>query len=192
MLLLSRVPMYIFQFSAVISLAAALGVKTTMASEDFKNTQTITSQAENSPPVDKKKDSRRRSECGVPPSLWTLNLCDTHKFCYPVPEEVNLWQPQHKRARGTKRLLIKNIQTQQKVELTWKASEETIGWPLETMPIDSENGYLIQLKKRRIYFEREIYLYQVPEHLTTSVEKMAWMTQQGCTWQVEMLKKEQE
>lgn len=193
MLLLSHFFGLNFQCSVFILLIVSLNIEVTMASENLEHTQMLVSQAEPSPPVQaKKKDPRRRSECGVAPSIWTLNLCETHKFCYLNPEQVKFWQPKHKRARGTKRLLLKNTQTQQKIELTWTASEETLDWPIDTMPVESGAGYLILLKKRRIYFEREIFLYQVPNHLETATEKMNWMTQQGCVWQVEMLKKEVE
>jgi hypothetical protein len=185
---LSHLSSFSFQFSVFILLAVGLNIKTTMAFEDFENTPIFFYQQETAPPA-KKKDKRRRSECGVSPSLWTLNLCETHKFCYLAQKQVKLWEPQHKRSRRTKRLLIKNTRTQQRVELTWRASQETIDWPIEQMPIESGTAYLIQLKKRRVYFEREIYLYQVPNYLKTTRQRVDWMTQQGCAWQVEMVRK---
>lgn len=175
-----------FHFSFFILLAVGLSVEMIMASPYSENSQTVLSQKKAEELPTKTKDVRRRSECGVSPSIWTLNLCETHKFCYLASQKLQLWEPKHKRARGSKRLLIKNIQTQKKIELTWRASQETIAWPIEKMPIESGAAYLIQLKKRRVYFEREIYLYQVPNHLETAVEKMDWMTQQGCAWQVKM------
>ena len=185
MFLLSHFSFFTYHF--LLSMLLVVGLNTSMASEYFENSETAFFQEG---PPDKKKDQRRRGDCEDSPSLWTLNLCETHKFCYLAPETVNLWPPKH--PRGTKRLVIKNTQTQQRIELTWRSSKETMEWPIESLPIESGTAYLIQLKKRRIYFEREIYLYQVPNYLTTTLEQVDWMKEQGCAWQVEMFRQLQE
>jgi hypothetical protein len=62
-----------------VFLAPGLSINTSTASENIDNTTGVFSQQTS--PMTKKKDPRRRGGCAISPHLWALNLfCDSHKF----------------------------------------------------------------------------------------------------------------
>ena len=126
-----------------------------------------------------------RGECGTSPNVWTLNICQSYKFCYAAPDEVSLWL--EKRPRGTAKVLVENSNTSDSIRLSWRKSDTTLDWQEKLVPIYSGASYRIKIWQRKFRFEKEISLYQIPPELKTITAKAKWMKHNGCQSQAEML-----
>ena len=126
-----------------------------------------------------------RGECGTPPNVWALNICQSNKFCYAAPNEVSLWL--EKRHQGTAKILVENLNSSDSINLSWKKSDTTWDWPEKWVPINSCASYRIKIWKRKFTFEKEISLHQIPPELKTITAKAKWMKHNGCQSQAEML-----
>jgi len=136
--------------------------------------------------IGKRKDSRRREVCKESPSIWTVNICQPHSFCY-VTEQIDLWLPKNKRSgQMNDRVVIQNTVSQLVVIEPWPASKDTLVWPLDKMPIQSGVTYSISVKKGPDYPPKEIVLHQLPADLSVE-EQIVEMRQKGCTQQAEQL-----
>ncbi len=170
-----------------ISILLALGfcINTTTASENLDNA--IASQKSQPIVVARKRDSRQRSgECGIPPNVWALNICETYKFCYSAQDKVSLWLK--KRPAGAVRVRVENTKTADSIELRWKTSAKTWFWPVERLPIQSDVTYWIEIKTRNPYLSKAIILQQMPV-LKTTADKAVWMENNGCASQAYMIRK---
>jgi len=166
-----------------LSLVLGLSINTSIASDSLENLSPVDSHGKFL--IAKGKDERQRGECGTPPNVWTLNICQSNKFCYAAPDKVSLWL--EKRPKGTVRVLVKNMDTSDSIELSWKTSDATtLDWP-KKVPISSGAIYNIKIWKRKFTFEKEISLYQIPAELETITEKAEWMKKNGCKSQAKML-----
>jgi hypothetical protein len=177
--------------SFLLALGLTVGFGTTQAADNLQNA-TITATQPSSVPLRlaEKFSARRRGECGTPPNVWSVNLCEAIPFCYVTEKRVSLWLPAEQRSgRTTDRLVIKDPDSQQEVELRWPASLAVMDWPFKQLPIHSGTSYLIKLKEDSNY--HEIILQQVPPEITGVADKVAWMKQRGCVQQAEMLLDEQ-
>jgi hypothetical protein len=171
-------------------LALGLGISTAVVPESFENTTAVSSQEEQPRLLAGRFDRRQRGECGTPPHIWALNLCQTEPFCYADPFSVELWQPKDKRSGYRKdRLVIENTAPGgQQVRIRWQASKATRAWPMSKMPIQSGTAYLITLKKSQGHSLKKIKMYQIPADYNTNAQRAAaWMRWRGCTPQVDML-----
>jgi len=164
-------------------LVLGLSINTSIASESLENLSPVGSHEKSL--IEKKKDSRQRGECGTPPNVWTLNICQSNKFCYAAPDKVSLWL--EKRPKGTVRVLVNNLDTSDFIEFSWKTSDATLDWPEKLVPISSGATYNIEIWKRKFRFEKEISLHQIPVELETITEKAEWMKKNGCKSQAEIL-----
>ncbi|MDM8569331.1 hypothetical protein QUF50_07470, partial [Thiotrichales bacterium HSG1] len=83
-----------------------------------------------------KPDSRRRgTNCGVPPNVWAISMCKTDSFCYANPKDVVLWLPPVKRNEGSNFVTIKNLDAYRRITKRWRASDATIPWPIDDVPL---------------------------------------------------------
>lgn len=171
-------------------LALGLSINTVIIPQTLENTTVEQSQGAELPLlIAGRLDRRRRSDdCGTPPHVWTISLCQTDPFCYVDPNQVELWMPNDKRSGGmVDRIVIKNTDNDQQVKLRWRDSEATLSWPLSEMPIQSGTAYLITLKKSRGHSPNQITMYQVPSYYRTDADRAEWMMQRGCIPQADML-----
>ncbi len=183
-----------------LSLALSLSINIALASENIKNdainaapvcSQIIYSDESDTTTRGALSDQRRRGDFEVkddekstPPHVWALNIAsETSRFCYIAQEEVSIWLPQREQ---TGSVVIKKRRSG-KIELPWSASEETLAWPVDKMPLQSKSRYSVKLDGFPL---KIITLCRIPAKYKTVAEKAEWMMQRGCKEQAEMLLKE--
>ena len=165
-----------------IFLVLSLSVNTNKAMEDGA----IYPQQSQPIVIGKKKDSRQRGGCGTSQDVWALNICETDKFCYTNQSQVSLWLGERPKEAGMVKL--ENTETGNSVDLRWKASAETLVWPVKKFPIQPNTFYWVEISTRTFRFSKKIVLQQIPADRKTLAEKTKWMEDNGCTSQAKMLR----
>jgi len=175
-LFLSVFPFFAFSFS--LNSVAQDDISTNLMPFEVQAGQTLQ--------IAGRKGKRRRGDCGNPPTAWTLNFCESDHFCYVAQKSVTLWLPEKKRSgRRVDRVNIENTQTNQSVNQKWPASQAILSWPVDKLPIQSENRYKITITNSSLPFSQEIVLHQI---FAQSIdEQISEMKQKGCELQADML-----
>ena len=145
------------------SLVYSLSINTSIASENI-DSNAVFLQNEQPIVIARGPEDRQRGACetGIPPkkppSIWALDICRIHQssICYATPKEVNLWL--EKRPERTVKVRIKNLNTSKFVKLSWKASDPTLDWPEDTMPIISGASYEIKIANRTFKYNGKILI----------------------------------
>lgn len=106
-----------------------------------------------------------------------INISLGGLVCYQKPEHITLWRENSQRAEY---LRLKNITTEQQVNLRWLAGQEHLAWPVDKLSVHDGTTYLLKMGN----LAEIVVFYQMPADLQTITEQNQWLQEQRCRVQI--------